>query len=356
MDKKNKITIKEIALRAGVSVGTVDRVIHSRSNVSKESFEKVKKILDENNFSLNRYASALALSSTQSFMALLPMHEEDSYWAKIEKGLLEGIKKYDDFNVELKIFSYDPFNDDSFKEQCQNLLAAKPNLVIIGPINREGIMRDFTESLDSQNIPYALIDSNFPNLNHRVFCGQDSISSGKFTGHIISSFLNSEEKKVALFKIMGEGRVASRQQFNREVGFREYITKFAPQIEIVTVNLMVYDKEGMNKTMDEFFSNNPDIHCAITLNSSIHVIADYLQKSPTKHSHIKLLGYDAISSNIRCIENGSVEYLIVQHPCRQGRYCIDAMFNTCLLKKDMERDYYVPIELLTKENVKFYKD
>lgn len=39
-----KVTIKDIAKRAGVSVGTVDRVLHNRPNVSKSALEKVKNV------------------------------------------------------------------------------------------------------------------------------------------------------------------------------------------------------------------------------------------------------------------------------------------------------------------------
>ena len=38
-----KIRIKDIAERAGVSVGTVDRVLHERPNVSPAAREKVEK-------------------------------------------------------------------------------------------------------------------------------------------------------------------------------------------------------------------------------------------------------------------------------------------------------------------------
>ena len=44
---KKKIRIKDIAARAGVSVGTVDRVLHDRPNVSPSSREKVEKALKE---------------------------------------------------------------------------------------------------------------------------------------------------------------------------------------------------------------------------------------------------------------------------------------------------------------------
>ena len=40
----DRIRIKDIAARAGVSVGTVDRVLHKRPNVSKSALEKVEKV------------------------------------------------------------------------------------------------------------------------------------------------------------------------------------------------------------------------------------------------------------------------------------------------------------------------
>lgn len=49
-------TIKDIAQMAGVSAGTVDRVLHNRGDVSQKSKEKVQKVLDEINYQPNVFA------------------------------------------------------------------------------------------------------------------------------------------------------------------------------------------------------------------------------------------------------------------------------------------------------------
>ena len=54
-----KIRIKDIAERAGVSVGTVDRVLHNRPNVSKPAREKVEKALKEMNYQPDEVAGVL---------------------------------------------------------------------------------------------------------------------------------------------------------------------------------------------------------------------------------------------------------------------------------------------------------
>ena len=53
------ITIKEIASKAGVSPGTVDRVLHNRGRVSKESAERVRLVAREAGYVPNLFAKRL---------------------------------------------------------------------------------------------------------------------------------------------------------------------------------------------------------------------------------------------------------------------------------------------------------
>ncbi len=356
MEIQSKIRIKDIAERAGVSVGTVDRVIHGRMNVSRLSLEKVQKVLDEINFTPNHYASALANKKVYQFAAILPMHEEDSYWARVERGLGDGVRRFNDFKISFKVFRYDPFNDESFKLECANLIASEPDSVIIGPIFNQRIMANFVNQLGIKEIPYALLDSNFPEFDHLVFYGQDSKRSGAFSGRIMSMAAGGNPDKIAIFKVMGEGRVASRQQMNREVGFRQYMEEHCPDCKIVDVILYAYDKQGMHDIMKEFFTKNPDIRFALSFNSSIHIIANFLKNEMPEYPHVTLLGYDAVDANVECIKDGSADFLIAQHPQDQGLNCFRSMFNACVLHIKQERDHYMAIELLTKENIDFYKD
>ena len=54
------VTIKDIAARAGVSRGTVDRVLHNRPGVKPQVQEHVRRIADEMGFLPNRAGKILA--------------------------------------------------------------------------------------------------------------------------------------------------------------------------------------------------------------------------------------------------------------------------------------------------------
>lgn len=355
MEIHTKVRIKDIAERAGVSVGTVDRVLHGRTNVSALSREKVERALSELNYVPNHYASALASNKVYKIAAILPMHEVDSYWARVENGLEEGLRRYSDFKLSYQIFRYDPFNDGSFEYQTQLLLDWEPFAVVVGPIFNYNIMRKFVDRLELAEIPYGLIDSNWPEFNPIAFYGQDSIRSGEFAARIIM-MAAAGAKKIALFKLMGEGRVASRQQLNREVGFRKYMEEHSPSTEIVDLTLFAYDKDGVKERLKSFFTENPDICHALSFNSSIHTIANFLKNEMPEHKHVTLLGYDAIDANVACIKDGSVDFLIAQHPMRQGLNCLRTMINACVLHLQQNKYHYMAIDLLTRENIDFYRD
>ena len=59
-ESSKKITIKDVARIAGVSIGTVDRVIHQRGEVSTKNRDLILRVIEEIGYKPNIYASALA--------------------------------------------------------------------------------------------------------------------------------------------------------------------------------------------------------------------------------------------------------------------------------------------------------
>ena len=62
-----------------------------------------------------------------------------------------------------------------------------------------------------------------------------------------------------------------------------------------------------------------------------------------------------VEKNARCLRQGSISFLIAQHAYMQGYSCVETLFEAIVLKKEVEPVNYMPIELLTKENVEFYR-
>ena len=89
MDKEfSNIRIVDIAKMAGVSVGTVDRVIHNRGRVSEENRKKVQAILEMVHYQPNLMARSLAASKKQyHLLAITPSFVQGEYWEAISEGI-----------------------------------------------------------------------------------------------------------------------------------------------------------------------------------------------------------------------------------------------------------------------------
>lgn len=347
-----KITIKDIARRAGVSVGTVDRVLHKRPNVSESALAKVNKVLEEINYQPNMYASALAANKNSNFIVLLPKQESEAYWEEVEEGVRRAVEIRRDFKISAHSIYYNRFKTESFVEACQQCLDANPDGVVVVPSTLE-LTRVFTDELHERQIPFILLDSYMPDLRPLSFYGQDSFQSGYFAARMLM-LLAYNETEIMIMKQTIDGRVASKQQDNREVGFRHYMHDHFPKIKIVDLDLpFVNKKHSYDDTLENFFNEHPKIHHCITFSSKAHIVGEFLLR--TNRRNIQIMGYDMVGKNAECIRQGSISFLIAQHGYMQGYSCVDALFRAIVLKHKVNPVNYMPIELLTKENVDFYQ-
>ena len=76
MDERGNRLI-DIARLSGVSIGTVDRVIHERGKVSESAKNRVIQAISSLNYKPNLLARSLRLKTNLSVSVLIPDEEED---------------------------------------------------------------------------------------------------------------------------------------------------------------------------------------------------------------------------------------------------------------------------------------
>lgn len=347
-----KTRIKDIARLADVSVGTVDRVLHGRSGVSEASRQKVEDILKQLNYQPNMYASALASNKKYAFSCLLPQHESGEYWTDVETGIWKAVDTYSDFNIEVLISYYDPYDYHSFAQVADVVLSQSPDGVLLAP-TAPPFTYPLTEELNRRSIPYIYIDSNINEQPALAFFGQNSHRSGYFAARMLMLLAGEDAGEIAIFRKINEGIVGSNQQERREIGFREYMKQHHPHCRIRELDLHAKRDTEDTQMLDEFFAQYPALKNGITFNSKAYIIGEYLQKKGM--TDFNLMGYDLLQRNVNCLKQGSVFFLIAQQPVLQGFNGIQTLCEYLILKKkDVSGEYFMPIDLLTKENIDFY--
>lgn len=351
-----KARIKDIAERAGVSVGTVDRVLHNRPSVSPAARQKVEQALEEMQYQPNIYASALASNKPYTFIMILPEHVKTAYWEEIEEGANKAISDRQDFKVELKIRYFNRYDRRSFLAVTKKTVEEMPDGVILVPSDLAST-RNYTKKLHELSIPFVMLDSYMPDLQPLAFFGQDSFNSGYFAAKIMMMIANSypknKRRRVMILRPLLNGEVASKQQANREEGFRHYMIDHYPEVEIINLDLKESTPTYAETMFAQFLQECPDVKMCITFSSAAYIMGEYLTN--VNKRNIQVIGYDMTPRNEACLRNGSIDFLIAQHGYRQGYYCVKALVDAIVLKKSVKPVNYMPLELICKENADFYQ-
>jgi len=89
-----RVTIREIADRAGVSIATVSRVLNERGDVSPETRDLVRRVIHENGYTANRSARGLSAGRTGLVGVLVPL-VFPAYFAGLLAGAAEALAERD---------------------------------------------------------------------------------------------------------------------------------------------------------------------------------------------------------------------------------------------------------------------
>ena len=84
---------------AGVSSGTVDRVLHNRGSVSESSRKAVERILTEVGYRYNIHTSAVSLTKEFNLVITTPSGIPGEYWGSVMSGIEHALKEFSDINI-----------------------------------------------------------------------------------------------------------------------------------------------------------------------------------------------------------------------------------------------------------------
>lgn len=349
MENKN-YTIKDIARMAGVSAGTVDRVLHNRGDVSPASREKVQKVLDEIDYRPNMFAIGLAAKKRYRIICIIPYYMEQDYWHSVAQGIDRAAQELRAFNVGIDYLSYNHANKASYEKACGKLRNELVDAVLIAPNFRDETLK-LTSYLENKQIPYAFIDFNMEQTHALCYIGQDSQVSGYIAAKILMRRYR-EGQELVLFLNNQKNSPAEVQMQRRLKGFMQYLAAERKDLIMHDVVLHKEDTDANEKQLDAFFSEHPDASLGIVFNSRVYQVASYLQKKGQKLD--ALVGYDLLPKNVEYLKSGEVNYLIGQRPGLQGYCGIKALCNHVVFKKQVTAVKYMPIDVLMKENIDFY--
>ena len=337
------ITIKKIAEIANVSVGTVDRIIHNRGQVTEENIIKVNAIIKEYDYKKNIFASNLAFNKKFKFAVFLPKNENIEYWQAPIIGIKKAAEELTNFGVTIDYLYFD-YNITSFKKTAAKVLKLDYDGLLFAPIFYEESVSFLTE-YKKKTTPIVMIDSNLPEINGIAYIGQDSYQSGYLGGKLVSYGIKNDSNVLILMINQNVESTSRTNVFLQRIkGFYAFFKekKGLPKFNFTEINIK---SDIENQLIVDMFK---DIDCIFIPNSRVYVVAKFIKENNLEN--IRIVGYELLKQNLEYLNKGIIDFLINQKPEEQGYRGINHLYKKVVLKESTDDLHYMPLEIILQEN------
>ena len=347
------VRIKDIALKAKVSTGTVDRVLHNRGKVSEVIKQRILKVIDEMNYEPNLMARALVSTKVYTIAVLIPDYFIEPYWDAHKSGVENAEKELKKYRVSVNFFVFNPYEAESFIAKAKELTDSKPDGILLSPIFYREIL-PFLEKWKKKEIPFVLYNTHITEHEPLSYIGQDSYQSGLLAGRLVDYGQN--DPCSILIAHIDEDISNSAHLIKKENGFRNFFIQnvLTEKYNIITTELNRADFASFTSKLDDVIQNTPDLKCIFVTTGKAYEIAAYLEQRGIRN--MKIVGYDLLSKNIHFLNKGFISFLINQNPTGQGYWGMHYLARNLVFKQDVPRVKYLPLDVVTKENLSYYTD
>lgn len=343
-----KYTIKDIAQLAGVSKGTVDRVLHNRGKVSPKALDSINAVLNEIDYEPNLIARNLKNNKIYTISVVLPDPAYDSYWKPCIKGIQDAIKEFKAFNLSIKAHYFNPEDTNSFIDINENVLQLKPDAVLLAPLFFHEALTAI-ENYNKQGTLVNAFNNQVPSEEIRNFVGQNLYQSGRVAAKLMEVI--TQNGQIAIIHIDEKFKNAIHMQ-EKEKGFRNYFLENKKSDQDITT--LKLKKSTYEIKFTDFLKENPNLSGIFITTSKAYQVARIINE--TNNNKISIIGYDLLEDNINYLNKGTIDFLINQNPKQQVYLGICSLVDHFIFGKNITPETLLPIDIVNSENASYYME
>ncbi|MCU6793591.1 substrate-binding domain-containing protein [Paenibacillus sp. WQ 127069] len=263
------------------------------------------------------------------------------FWNTVGAGI-EAARKEFDVQVEVQ----GPDNEFDVEGQIYKLkeaLKSKPDAVVLVASDYEALV-PWAEKIRKQGIPLIMMDSGINSTAANSFIATDNIAAGRKMGEVLSKLVDPSKQIAIVSHVQGTSTAIQREQGARS-GLSEALQK-----SVVGTYFSNGSEDRAYEITKELLIARDDIGGIAGLNEITTVGAARAIKELGLKEQVKLVGFDSSTNEIKWIEEGVIQAVVIQKPFNMGYLGVKTAYEALQGKK------VAPIidtgsEVINKQNI-----
>ncbi len=307
------IKISDVAEMAGVSRGTVDRVLHGRGHVDPAVEKRVQMIIKNLNYKPSRIAQQLSMRKRGIKLGLITRMDVNGFWNQIALGARQAMNELTEYGITIEERFFTRFLPEEQLAIINELVALGISGLVIVPLDAPSIRQRLKELMDA-GIAVILVNSELPDFEPMCYVGSDYFISGQTSAGLLHLFANHQPVRLAICS--GNYYLTSYRQ--RLEGFLAKLDQLQTNYEIVENIEITSDSEYAYNTTVGLLTNHPDINAVFTVSNNPVPVCKAIEDLRLTDCVIHI-GYGMTPNTRPFLLSGALTATIGQQARDQGR-------------------------------------
>lgn len=273
-------------------------------------------------------------------IAVIPKGLAHQFWLTVKAGADAAGKE-----LGYTITWQGPAKETEIAKQIsivQDMISRKVSAIVMAACDANALIPTIQQALDAK-IPVITIDSGVNSDLPLSAVATDNIAGAKAAADALAEMLGGNGKVGLIPFVAGAGTSELREQ-----GFKEGLKAHAG-LQLVSTQYCNSDVAKAMSITQDMMTANPDLGGIFAANEAAAIGAGQAIRAAGKAGQVRLVAFDAAEEEIKMLQDGVVQALIVQNPFNMGYLGVKAA-NDVLNGKPVEKRIDTGVTTVTQKN------
>ncbi|MCP3412197.1 LacI family DNA-binding transcriptional regulator [Bradyrhizobium sp. CCGB01] len=337
------LTLKDIAREAGVSLATVDRVLHNRPGVRPDTVRRVKAAIERNAFQPHVAAAELARSRARRFAFVMPAGP-NPFMQQIEAYLGEMSAWLSARRLGVEVVATDVFDPSALAASLEALSGDYDGVAVVA-LDHPGVRAAINDLVDAGTSVVTLV-SDVPSSRRHHYVGIDNIAAGRTAGALVGRLVGQRSGKVAIVA----GSQGLRDHSERIFGFSQVMASEFPDLSVLPV-LEGRDEDGRSEqVLARLLGKHADIVGLYNAGAGTQGVANALSDAD-RGKQMVFVGHDVTALTRRLLLQGVMDAAISQNPGHEARAAVRVLLALARGEPILREQEKIRIDIVMRDNL-----
>jgi LacI family transcriptional regulator len=342
------LTLKDIARQAGVSLATVDRVLHNRPGVRPDTVRRVKEAIERNAFQPHVAAAELARGRARRFAFVIPSGP-NPFMQQIEAYLGEMSAWLSSRRLSVEMVATDVFDPSVLAASLEGLSDDYDGIAVVA-LDHPGVRAAIDDLVDAGTKVVTLV-SDVPSSRRHHYIGIDNIAAGRTAGALVGRLVGQRPGKVAIIA----GSQGLRDHAERIFGFIQVMASEFPGLSVLPV-LEGRDEDARSEqVLARLLGRHADIVGLYNVGAGTQGVANALSEKALSDAgrdrQVVFVGHDVTALTRRLLLQGVMDAAISQNPGHEARAAVRVLLALARGEPILREQEKIRIDIVMRDNL-----